>query len=288
MNKLIKQAFTLIELLVVIAIIGILSGIIVVSMGGVTQKASIAKNQVFSNSLKNSLMLNLVSEWKLDGDVNDSWGNVDGAWNGSGGGTNVTANYRPASECASGQCLNFDGTDDYINYGASSDYLAGSFTIGVWANSFVKTWHYILGNSLYNVANAFEIYERQDSVGYGVYYDTNLGNPMTIYSGAINQGQWKYITVVYDGSYLKLYIDGTFKIQVARSGTFSGGNLVVGSNGISRYWYGLIDDIRIYNAAMPTSQIKEQYYIGLNKLLSKGEITKEEYSNKIEDLLAAK
>jgi prepilin-type N-terminal cleavage/methylation domain-containing protein len=54
MNELIKKAFTLIELLVVIAIIGILSGLIVVSMGGVTQKANIAKAQVFSNSLKNA------------------------------------------------------------------------------------------------------------------------------------------------------------------------------------------------------------------------------------------
>ena len=52
MNKFIKQAFTLIELLVVIAIIGILSGLIVVSMSGVTQKATIAKAQVFSNSLR--------------------------------------------------------------------------------------------------------------------------------------------------------------------------------------------------------------------------------------------
>ncbi|MFA5072106.1 MAG: prepilin-type N-terminal cleavage/methylation domain-containing protein, partial [Candidatus Pacearchaeota archaeon] len=33
MTRLIRQAFTLIELLVVIAIIGILSGLIVVSMG---------------------------------------------------------------------------------------------------------------------------------------------------------------------------------------------------------------------------------------------------------------
>jgi prepilin-type N-terminal cleavage/methylation domain-containing protein len=63
MNKLLRQAFTLIELLVVIAIIGILSGLIVVSMSGVTQKANIAKAQVFSNSLRNSLMLIIVGEW---------------------------------------------------------------------------------------------------------------------------------------------------------------------------------------------------------------------------------
>ena len=55
MNRFIKKAFTLIELLVVIAIIGILSGLIVVTMSGVTQKARIAKAQAFSNSLRNAL-----------------------------------------------------------------------------------------------------------------------------------------------------------------------------------------------------------------------------------------
>ena len=70
MSKLIKQAFTLIELLVVIAIIGILSGLIVVAMGGVTQKATIAKSQIFSNSLRNSLMLDILAQYTFD-DITD-------------------------------------------------------------------------------------------------------------------------------------------------------------------------------------------------------------------------
>jgi len=66
MHKIFRQAFTLIELLVVIAIIGILSGLIIVSMNGITNSATVAKAQVFSNSLRNALMMNLVSEWKFD------------------------------------------------------------------------------------------------------------------------------------------------------------------------------------------------------------------------------
>ena len=64
MNK--RTAFTLIELLVVIAIIGILSGLIIVSVSGAAQKATIAKAQIFSNSLRNSLMMNMVAEFKLE------------------------------------------------------------------------------------------------------------------------------------------------------------------------------------------------------------------------------
>jgi prepilin-type N-terminal cleavage/methylation domain-containing protein len=122
MHKLLKQAFTLIELLVVIAIIGILSGLIVVAMGGVTEKASIAKSQVFSNSLRNSLMLNLVSEWKFDGvtteraatnaDVIDSWGSVN---NGTIPASPAIPTIKPESDCVSGSCLSFDG-GDYVSH----------------------------------------------------------------------------------------------------------------------------------------------------------------------------
>jgi prepilin-type N-terminal cleavage/methylation domain-containing protein len=67
MRRINISAFTLIELLVVIAIIGILSALIIVGMSSTTQKATIAKAQVFSNSLRNSLMNNLISEWKFNG-----------------------------------------------------------------------------------------------------------------------------------------------------------------------------------------------------------------------------
>jgi len=107
MEKIIKQAFTLIELLVVIAIIGILSGLIIVSMGGITSSATVAKAQVFSNSLRNALMMNLVAEYKLDGNANDNWGGRNGTLHGT---TTVS------SGCPQGTCLSFNGSSDYVNF----------------------------------------------------------------------------------------------------------------------------------------------------------------------------
>lgn len=57
MNKINKKAFTLIELLVVIAIIGILSSLIVVSMGGATGFANDAKKKSDIDALKKALLL---------------------------------------------------------------------------------------------------------------------------------------------------------------------------------------------------------------------------------------
>ena len=113
-----NRAFTLIELLVVIAIIGILSGLIITTMSGATESARIAKLKVYSNSVRDSLGANLVSEWKFDegiGNViNDSWGINTGTWTGPLA-PNTSPNFRPQSECISGQCLAFDGADDFVS-----------------------------------------------------------------------------------------------------------------------------------------------------------------------------
>ncbi|MFA5431692.1 MAG: fibrinogen-like YCDxxxxGGGW domain-containing protein [Candidatus Paceibacterota bacterium] len=56
MNKLFKTAFTLIELLVVIAIIGILSGLIVVSMNGSINSANDAKRKAGIDTIRKALI----------------------------------------------------------------------------------------------------------------------------------------------------------------------------------------------------------------------------------------
>jgi prepilin-type N-terminal cleavage/methylation domain-containing protein len=57
MNRLVRQAFTLIELLVVIAIIGILSGLIVVSMNGSINSANDAKRKAGIDTIRKALII---------------------------------------------------------------------------------------------------------------------------------------------------------------------------------------------------------------------------------------
>ena len=60
MNKLIKKAFTLIELLVVIAIIGILSGLIVISMNASVNSANDAKRKANIDAIRKALVIEKV------------------------------------------------------------------------------------------------------------------------------------------------------------------------------------------------------------------------------------
>jgi type II secretory pathway pseudopilin PulG len=286
----------LIELLVVIAIIGILSGLIVVSMSGVTQKATMAKAQVFSNSLRNSLMLDFVSEYKFDGDTADSWKNNDGTWSGPTG-ANTVANYRPASECVSGQCLDFDGTDDYVNYGNRSDFNSlTKFTLSAWV--YMRDRKYIPTV----IAKGPETANQH--VWWGIVNDGRIflelgtGTIWIGYSSSVTSfttNQWYYIVTTLDNDVkqIKHYKDGnlinapSFPTYSFNSGVydFQVGNYYGGSN-VSNYTFnGKIDEIRFFNEAISASQIKEQYYAGLNQLLINSSISKKEYVSRINEMV---
>jgi prepilin-type N-terminal cleavage/methylation domain-containing protein len=293
MNRLIKQAFTLIELLVVIAIIGILSGLIVVSMGGVTNKATIAKAQVFSNSLRNSLMLNLVTEYKFDNAVTDSWGDNDGTWSGPTG-TNTSANYLSDSECVSGQCLNFDGTDDFVNI-PNNDILnlgdGDKGSVEIWVK--VSTWPSSGYPSFIKKgtgggwsAGSYHISFWGNYIRYVIYSSTTANNNVAVSAPSVNTWHHYVLTWSGVGGLVKGYLDG-IAVNTGTSQTIKADfgitfpvRIGVGTD----YFSGTIDGVRIYNTAIPTSQIQEQYYAGLNKLLTTGQITQKDYIDRISGL----
>ena len=136
-----QLAFTLIELLVVIAIIGILSGIIIVTMSNSTESARIAKLKVFSNSVRSSLGANLVAEWNTDSIIGSSapyttldyWGN-NTATLGDGSTSSTFPTIQSGSSCVSGQCFQFNGSGQYLVANTSNLAITGnSFTLSVWA-----------------------------------------------------------------------------------------------------------------------------------------------------------
>lgn len=297
MSKLLKQAFTLIELLVVIAIVGILSGLIAVSMGGMTQKANIARSQVFSNSLKNSLMLNLISEWRLDeaGTVamaKDSWsGNNPGTLVGFN--FNTTDGWRSDSQCPSGNCLQFDGSDDCIDYGIKSNLnLQKDITVSFWVNpltyNFGNSAAFIFGNG---ISSTYGYHIWLWKTGYIEYRSCQNGTQQGTTSslGYIPQNTWTHIAVTRSGTVATIYINGVDRVSYhnshldpafsasanSYSGRYPGGGY---------YLNGLLDEIRVYDAVIPSSQIKEQYYAGLNKLLAGGGIIREDYQQRIAEL----
>ncbi|MFA5431627.1 MAG: LamG-like jellyroll fold domain-containing protein [Candidatus Paceibacterota bacterium] len=289
MNKLIKQAFTLIELLVVIAIIGILSGMIVVSMSGVTQKANIAKVKVFASSLRNSLMIDLVSEWKLDNNAIDTWGTNNGTLSGftdsgtTGYGDTHDDGWMSSAYCVSGTCLKFDGVNDYIEPAIIYNPGTSNFTLSAWIKRFDTSADSVI--SFYSGSYAAGLYSNYS--GTGVHFGTGASDDYSVVGEDLSINTWHHIVGTRDATTLKVYVNGKVsntKVGVSIQNILTGYFQIGRMRSTQHEWKGLIDDIRIFNVAMPTSQIKEQYYVGLNNLLANNGINKEEYNQRLSQL----
>ncbi|MDD4531625.1 MAG: prepilin-type N-terminal cleavage/methylation domain-containing protein [Candidatus Pacebacteria bacterium] len=279
MNRLVKQAFTLIELLVVIAIVGILSGLIIVTMNGVTQKANIAKSQIFSNSLRNALMLNLVSEWKFDGNANDSWGSNNGS---------IFGTITQSSDCIYDTCYFFNGGGSIDCGGADNLNSANALTIDFWFKT--SSNNKDIFNKAVGAGNqrAFVVFiDSSGKMEFTISADGVSWPGLITGNNIVSDGKWNYATCVYDGSKIYLYLNGmSDKTPVNYSGGIFPSTAIfkIGASYYIAPYVGSMDQMRFFKAALPTSYIKEQYYSGLNSLLSKGRITNEEYVSRIKEV----
>lgn len=304
MNNFIRKAFTLIELLVVIAIVGILSGLIIVGMNSSIQSATIAKAQVFSTSLRDSLLMSLVSEWKFDGttadgspatnnDVLDAWSYAN---NGTVSATPPTV--KTGSNCVYGSCLQFNGTNTYIDCGGSSSLnITGQLTISAWINQTrdAQSWQYIVSNDrdMSPPPGGFSMRTQGSNNRLVGYIWKNSTSTLTgVLGSVVPQGAWHYAVFTFNGTNLTVYQNGvqsgtaTIAADTIQTAPY---HLIIGAMAHSVPGYfrfnGLIDEVRIYNAAIPASQIRENYYAGLNKMLQSGIIDNGEYSLKINNLI---
>jgi prepilin-type N-terminal cleavage/methylation domain-containing protein len=284
-----KKAFTLIELLVVIAIIGILSGLIVVSMNGVTSKATVAKAQVFSNSLRNSLMLNLVSEWKFD---EGSGSTVSDAWGKTANGAITGATY--STSCVYNSCLTFSGSNQYITVDrAIAPVFTSKLTAMTWVKSSSLATQTAIAQFDINSQRSWEVGLSNGSLLAALSADGGSSNYKSYTSTAatLSNGSWHLIGFSFNAGTLSLYIDGeTVAVTKGTDGTVnslydSTADLTMGcslsSGSQVDLLTGSMDDTRLFSEAVPTSQIKELYYSGLNNLLAKGEISPQEYSQRV-------
>jgi len=297
-----NKSFTLIEILVVIVVIGVLSAFIFVGMSSITSSANIAKVQVFTNSLDNSLLLARVSQWKLD-QINgtspattpDSWNLntgtlMDGADNTCVFGSSPECPQPVTSGCVSGSCLFFDGSNDYVDCGNDlSLSVSNVITISAWikVSGFSTTRRIVTkfdnndgtydGYSMmvYSGGTLLQIYKLGTGNDAGIAHNV----PLNVFS---------CITYVYDGTNKKLYMDGVYIGQAAAGATSIGTTATTlrigGTFSGAQPFYGIIDDVRIYNQVLSTSQIQQNYYVGISKLFKNNEITLNEFNQRIVEL----
>ncbi len=84
-----------------------------------------------------------------------------------------------------------------------------------------------------------------------------------------NDGQWHYVVLTYDGSTLRLYVDGSLVSSLSTNGAVPDYNwdtpLTIGKNSLdnSRYFIGDIDEVRVYNRALNAQEVSDAFSKGI-------------------------
>ena len=74
---------------------------------------------------------------------------------------------------------------------------------------------------------------------------------------ALPIGTWTHLAGTYDGASLKIYINGVQSSSLSMTGTLSlsSGPLTIGANALSENFFGSIDEVRVYDKVLSSSEI---------------------------------
>ena len=172
-----------------------------------------------------------------------------------------------------GMALNFDGYEDYVDCGYGGNLnITGSITIEAWIKA--DTWK----------ANVWEGTiagkDDWDQTGYNLRCGDNgrlsftIGSngewPEAVSGNVMHAGEWAHVAGVYDGSEMRVYINGKPEGQFTHSGSIDSPwqPLYIGdSPGFpDRLFDGKIEEVRLWNVARTEAQIRENMNLPISEL----------------------
>jgi Concanavalin A-like lectin/glucanases superfamily/Domain of unknown function (DUF1929)/Bacterial Ig domain/Glyoxal oxidase N-terminus/Fibronectin type III domain len=163
-----------------------------------------------------------------------------------------------------GNALSFNGTNSWVTVPSNAALnLTNRMTLEAWVfpTAHGGLWRDVL------------IKERSNGEVYNLYSNTDAGVPAAfavrsaapgspvgaIGTSSLPLNLWTHLAVTYDGSKLRLYVNGVQVADAAMTGSMvsSSGALRIGGNSVwGEYFQGQIDEIRIYNRALSQAQIQ--------------------------------
>jgi len=217
----------------------------------------------------NSCSSGLVGWWKLD----ETSGLT--AADSSGNGNDGTLENMAGDEWTNGilgGALEFDGDNDYVDCGNNESLQITGREISL--ASWVK-WDSADGYSAIAVktsswrwADGYGLYAHSDNTVnfYVTRYSTNRAS-----ATFTADGQWHHVVGTYDGSNVRIWVDGVEGTPDSYSGSITNANnsLEIGRGADNFYNFkGALDDVRIYNRALSAEEIE-----GLANILKYEEFT---------------
>ena len=186
----------------------------------------------------------------------------------SGSGNNGTiTNANWAASGKYGKALQFNGTGALVTIPDSASlHLSSGMTLEAWVDPSTvnANWRDVIykGNDNFYLEATSSNASHPDAglIAGGSYADAYA-------STALPANTWSYLTETYDGSTLRLYLNGTQVASIAHTGSIatSTNPLQIGGDSLyGQYFAGLIDEVRIYNRALTATQIQTDQTTSVN------------------------
>jgi PKD repeat protein len=159
-----------------------------------------------------------------------------------------------------GKALSFNGSSSLVSVADSNSLdLTNGMTLEAWVYPTValSSWRSVIAKEQ-TAGAVYYLEANSDSnvPAFGIY----AGGEQTLLGTAtLPANAWSHLAASYDGTTQRIYVNGVQVASRAQTGTIStsAGVLRIGGNSVwGEYFQGHIDEVRIYNRALNTSEIQ--------------------------------
>jgi len=197
-----------------------------------------------------------ISYWKLDG------GGVSVASDSADSNHGTLVNGPVWTTGKVSGALSFDGVDDYVEVADAANLdIASAITLEAWIKPDTMSGYETIVSKYYLQGYYLRVHESGE-----IHFTPGVEEIVTS-PGLIQSGSWYHVVGTYDGTTIKLYLNGVLigskstagpvrqNDYPLRIGDFPGGGLS---------FNGLIDEVAVYNRALLDSEVQKHYQNGLS------------------------
>ncbi|MBY0369704.1 hypothetical protein K2X33_03395 [bacterium] len=215
------------------------------------------------------LALSPVGYWRL-GDTSGTSASDLGSGGNTGTYTNgPTLNQTSGVTGEANTSVLLDGSNDYISFGNAAALKATSaFSVALWFKYVSTTGGTVLVSRTGATGNDnFSLYNSSGTILFGARKNDGSTWLQTSSVTLTDTSNWHFVVGTYDGSTLRLYLDGV--LASSYNGTFTiystmAGNLQVGAGSVTpnQFLSGYVDEFAFFNSALTQAQIASLHLAG--------------------------
>lgn len=166
----------------------------------------------------------------------------------------------------------FDGSNDYVVMGNQIALTSGA-TLETLIKFDATTINSIFSKRQVSPAyNDWQFYLTGTHLSILFWGLTPIDLSVTYATAGISTGNWYHLAARYDGSTIKLFVNGVEKGTVASTGTISNNDVDtrLGNDWYTSFLNGMEDEVRVSNTGRTSAWIKATYYTEIDGLLDWG------------------